>query len=148
EVTPKITGYNQPMLKISFSDGRNLKCTDYHKFHIFSNYNGGTKIVNANQLKIGDKLTKYDFPLLGNRNLHSKKYDTDDKYWYAAGFYCADGTTGQNFIRLFEPKYSCEKRLDVLKGSEKEYEINSGVKYKNLTIMPCGKDKNLVPSNE
>lgn len=148
EVTPKITGYNQPMLKISFSDGRNLKCTDYHKFHIFSNYNGGTKIVNANQLKIGDKLTKYDFPLLGNRNPHSKKYDTDDKYWYTAGFYCADGTTGQNFIRLFEPKYSCEKRLEVLKGSEKEYETNSGVKYKNLTIMPCGKDKNLVPSNE
>lgn len=148
EVTPKITGYNQPMLKISFSDGRNLKCTDYHKFHIFSNYNGGTKIVNANQLKIGDKLTKYDFPLLGNRNPHSKKYDTDDKYWYTAGFYCADETTGQNFIRLFEPKYSCEKRLEILKGSEKEYETNSGVKYKNLTIVPCGKDKNFVPSNE
>ena len=32
KVVPNITGYNQPMLEISFSNGSKLKCTDYHRF--------------------------------------------------------------------------------------------------------------------
>ncbi len=146
EVVPKITGYNQPMLKVSLSDGRSLKCTEYHKFHISTDYNGGKEIKEAIDLKIGDKIEKYKFPIIGSL-CGSTKYDTDDRYWYTLGFYCADGTSGQDFIRLFEPKFCCEDRLEVLKGSEKEYETFSGVKYKNLSIIPCGKDKNYVPDD-
>ena len=33
-VTPKLMGTNQPVYNVVFSDGSNIKCTDYHKFPI------------------------------------------------------------------------------------------------------------------
>lgn len=49
KVIPNITGYNQPMLEISFSNGSKLKCTDYHRFLVEECYDR----VKAKDLKIG-----------------------------------------------------------------------------------------------
>lgn len=80
EVTPKITGYDQPMKKVTLSDGVELECTDYHKF-ILKN---GDRVM-AKDLKIGDKLIKCDFPIIDCGE------DIDEKLSYSQGFFSGDG---------------------------------------------------------
>lgn len=58
KVVPNITGYNQPMLEVEFSNGKKLKCTDYHKFLIA----GCDKRVKAIDLNIGDILERFSEP--------------------------------------------------------------------------------------
>ena len=57
QVRPRVTGYNQPILEIKFSNGTSLKCTDYHKFVLA----GGERVM-ATELSIGDKLEKWTLP--------------------------------------------------------------------------------------
>ncbi len=79
-VIPHVTGYNQDLMLITFSDGSELKCTPYHKF-VLKNGN----IIEAQDLSIGLKLTKYKFPIIeGNIN-------EDNKLMYTKGFYSGDG---------------------------------------------------------
>lgn len=59
QVAPKITGHNQRLLTIKFSDGRELTCTRYHKFHL----NNGL-VVEAQKLKIDDALIEHTYPTL------------------------------------------------------------------------------------
>lgn len=51
EVTPKITGENQPTLIINFSEGQQLQCTPAHKFYLH-----GDIQVTAADLKGGERL--------------------------------------------------------------------------------------------
>lgn len=87
-VTPMITGHNQSMTNIKFSDGSELDCTLYHKF-ILSN---GQRIEAA-ELKPGDKLMKHDFPVVEGY------IEGDERTMYTKGFYCGDGVT--NYKRLY-----------------------------------------------
>lgn len=58
--TPRITGYNQPMLRIKTSVGCEIECTTYHKFIL---PNGDR--IEANKLKEGMILAKPDvFPII------------------------------------------------------------------------------------
>lgn len=57
QVRPRVTGYNQPILEVKFSNGTSLKCTDYHKFVLV----GGERVM-ATELSIGDKLEKWTLP--------------------------------------------------------------------------------------
>jgi ribonucleoside-diphosphate reductase alpha chain len=88
EVIPEITGHNQDILDIQFSDGNVLSCTPYHGF-VLSDH---TK-VKAKDLQPGDPLLKYQFPVINNttRNL-------DEKMAYTMGVFCGDGSieTGRN----------------------------------------------------
>lgn len=102
-VIPKITGHNQEMLKFTFSDGRVLTTTKYHKFHISTDYHGGTNIIDASSLKIGDKLIKHNFPIIDtDRNL---------KNAYTQGFVSADGMEQNTTVYLYEPKFVCMDRI-------------------------------------
>lgn len=63
KVTPKITGYNQPMLKVTLNNGKYLVCTHYHKWYIDcpqEKYleNDGNQYYEkeAKDLKVGDSL--------------------------------------------------------------------------------------------
>ena len=56
KVIPKVTGHNQPIIRIAFSNGSYVDCTPYHKFVL----KDGTR-VEAKNLQIGDKLTKYTY---------------------------------------------------------------------------------------
>jgi ribonucleoside-triphosphate reductase (thioredoxin) len=63
-VTPKITGKNQAMLTVTFSDGRTLRCTEYHTFHIAQCYTGKSEEVKAKDLQSGMKLIKHELPII------------------------------------------------------------------------------------
>lgn len=63
-VTPKITGRNQKMKLVKFSNEFQLKCTHYHKFVM----QDGTR-KEAKDLVIGDKLAEWKLPLTDNGKL-------------------------------------------------------------------------------
>lgn len=56
KVIPKVTGHNQPIIRIAFSNGSYVDCTPYHKFVL----KDGTR-VEAKNLQIGDKLATYTY---------------------------------------------------------------------------------------
>lgn len=56
KVTPKITGHNQPIMRISFSNNRYVDCTPYHKFVL----RDGSR-VEAKDLQISDMLATYTY---------------------------------------------------------------------------------------
>ena len=57
QVVPRITGKDQPMLKITFSNGHILRCTYNHMFYL----KDGEKIE-AIRLQVGNKLQKWNLP--------------------------------------------------------------------------------------
>ena len=96
EVTIHKTGENQELIDIYTSDGCKLSCTKYHKFYIQTKYNKSSKsksnnnivVVEAKNLKEGDKIIKCDFPVIDN--------EKEMKYAYTHGFFCGDGTYNNN----------------------------------------------------
>ena len=81
------TGENQKLIKITTDDGCILECTKYHKFHIGVGYrNLVKKVIEANELKQGDKLIKCQYPILKG----DMKFDFENPYTH--GFFCGDGS--------------------------------------------------------
>ena len=144
KVIPKVTGYNQHILKVTLSDGRELICTDYHKWVL----ENGKRTETIN-LKIGDKLAKYTFPVYDYLNTKS----IDDKIAYTQGFISAEGMDNYNLLWLYEPKYVCENRL-VEGEYSKDYLLFSGVKkgksfkfkqeFENKCFVPFDWDKSSI----
>lgn len=137
-VTPKITGYNQHMLKVTLSDGRELTSTDYHKWILAEGYTGKFKKVESKNLKIGDKLFKYNFPILREGE------QVNLKHAYTQGFISAEGMDDYKFFWLYEPKYMCKDRLDIkLEGAE--FQNINEVKRKTIYYNDIYKEKSYVP---
>ena len=119
EVEPKITGYNQDMMQITFSNGISLKCTPYHKFIL-----KGNKRIEAKNLSINDKLEKFNFPIIqGYKKL-------EEKYAYTKGFFSGDGTeknkkTNYNII----PLYGVKKQLINYEVINNEYDIETRLNW-------------------
>jgi hypothetical protein len=104
-VVPKITGYNQPMVKVTLSSGQSLVCTKSHKFVLSSDYKGRTVRVSAENLRADDKLIKSLYPVIqGDLELESA---------YTQGFISADGMDDYNYFSLYEPKLNCLNQLNV-----------------------------------
>jgi len=80
------TGVDQPLLKVEFSNGETLDCTYYHRFAVQQGYKSGAKIVQAQDLKVGDTLIKYDLPVISNES------DIEFPYAYTHGAFCGDGS--------------------------------------------------------
>ena len=100
EVKPQITGENEPMYKVKFSDGSELRCTHYHKFIL----SDGSR-VKASDLNNGDKLIKCDFPII----THKSNVDLDADRAYTSGFFMGDGSVetghnGRKSIKLYGEK--------------------------------------------
>lgn len=113
EVTPSITGHNQKMLKITFSDGTELKCTEYHGFYTWDGFERDGNVIKkeAKNLVIGDKLEKYKFPLL----LRHKVLDIDKSY-YTLGFFAGDGFIKRDsttHISLYGEKKNLINKLNI-----------------------------------
>lgn len=56
KVTPKVTGYNQPMLKVTLSNGKSLVCTFYHEWLIPSFDKKGYEKIKAIDLKVAQTI--------------------------------------------------------------------------------------------
>jgi ribonucleoside-diphosphate reductase alpha chain len=86
EIEVKQTGENQKLIKIITSDGNELQCTPYHKFHIQNSYSAkDISIIEAKELKPNMKLIKCDYPVI-KTGLNTFKYP------YTAGLFSAEGT--------------------------------------------------------
>jgi ribonucleotide reductase alpha subunit len=132
KVTPKITGENQQILTVSFSDGRILNCTKYHKFHTAIGYSGETKEVEAQNLESGMKLIKHNFPVIEHGE------EIEDKYAYTQGFISAEGMDGYKVLWVYNPKLMCLPRLlgNVGYKGEDRLAINLQHKFNLKSFVP------------
>jgi ribonucleoside-diphosphate reductase alpha chain len=118
------TGENQELMEVVTDDGCTLTCTPYHKFFVQNSYNKkSSQLVEAKDLKIGDKLKKCSYPVIdgkekmehaythgffsGNGNLQlpldldekfyvPKNASLNDKLDWFAGYCDADGSIAVN----------------------------------------------------
>lgn len=84
EVEPKITGTNQSMLKVSFSNGSQLRCTYYHKFYV-KDETGEPLEIKAKDLKVGLTLIDWIDPqgkFQENIDITDILYSGIDRYVY------------------------------------------------------------------
>lgn len=106
DVIPFSTGEN-PIYHVELSNGVSIDCTAYHSWMI----NGGsyknprTTRVETSNLRVGDKLVKYDMPTI------DVGANEDKNLMYTLGFYAGDGNEGYHFSYLYSTKYCCEDRL-------------------------------------
>lgn len=129
QVVPKVTGHNQKMLRVHFSNGMSLDCTYYHKFVL----NGG-KRVKAQDLHIGDKLERFNYPIMqgGMEFIHHDAYTN--------GFYAGDGTTSRNVIEIYGDKEQCIPYMNI---DHTTYQSSNNRTHVVLNESPLPKD--MVP---
>lgn len=127
KVVPKVTGKDQEVLTVSFSNGLNLTCTKKHKFYIAEGYKGTHRIVEAQDLEPGMKLIKHEFPVIE----HGKELNNA----YTQGFVSAEGMDDYDFLFLYYPKYSCIERLEENASSiTPEYRGRRTLYFKNKML--------------
>ena len=130
------TGINQKLIKVSTSSGQSLDCTEYHKFYVQEGFSDG-KVVEkrAAQLRVGDKLMKWDLPVVyGGVEL---------EHAYTNGFYSGDGyhSNGKSVIPLYH-----EKRKLLSKLTDVRYTYDDCNRDRLIVHMHGNlKDKFFVP---
>ena len=86
-VTISNTSNKSRLVRVNFSDGTFLECTEYHKFHLQVGYGNNIEIKPTTNLVPGDRLIKWTPPS------PVEFEDTKDfSYPYTHGFFCGDGT--------------------------------------------------------
>ena len=144
ETTVMKTGENQDMVRVKTSSGNELDSTLYHKYYVLEDTVSGKrtkppryKEVEAKDLKVGDRLIKFDLPVIqGNKKL---------EYAYDNGFFSGDGTTSgdSKIIYLYNEK---KELKDNLASVNKWGESNT---LDRLTGFAEGlQSKYFVPTNE
>ncbi len=140
-VTPKVTGKNKEVLNFTFSDGSNVKVTDYHNFPIWEGFSrdGQVALKQAKDVKIGDKLEKWDFPVI------ALGIEVDRTLAYTKGFFCGDGSIESNRNRqsiwLYGKKqqlldYLFYEKVNVCEGDRSFVLLSKDVEW----------DKSFVPT--
>ena len=95
------TSDNQELLKVVI-DSEEIECTPYHRFFIIDgkNYSRDKKLIEkrAYELKSGDKLIKFDLPIIEG--------ELELGHAYALGFHSGDGSysRGLPIVDLYGPK--------------------------------------------
>lgn len=122
KVEVKQTGKDQKLIKVNFSNGTSIECTEYHKFIISEGYTDkslikSAKRIEAKDLKTGMKLIKYENcePIPG-------KTEKDFKYAYTHGFFCGDGTYSSKrpYCSLYGDKKELFDYLDIVSSTKIE----------------------------
>ena len=136
QVRPRVTGYNQMMSEVKFSNGTSLKCTNYHQFVLA----GGERVM-ATELKINDKLEKWSLPAF---EAEAKEkgifHHFSDIVPYVAGFYSGDGVTAKPIIWLYDEKRKL-KQVFIDKGCK----VTEGVE-RDTVHLPSHFPKHRVPN--
>lgn len=136
ETTVKKTASNAKLLKVITDSGQTLECTPEHKFYTFTGYGKPYKEVRTKGLKVGDKLMKFDLPVVyGDKEL-DKAYEN--------GFYSGDGcfTKQGQRIYLYHEKRELKEHFEGAEWLDQDNLLRSYCHYKDL------KDKFFVPTSE
>lgn len=141
DVEPRITGENQEILDIEFSDGSKLSCTPYHKFYIQNGFkeDGNQIQVEAKDLKLGDKIIKFEYPIVEFEN------ELEEKIAYTMGFFSGDGDISNKerpIIILYDKKIELIDYLDYKKSLPQ-----SNNKVVLVLDSDNYKDKKFIPKN-
>lgn len=137
EVTIIKTGENQKLVKVVTDSGYELDCTEYHRFKVVGE-DGNEVIKRAYELKSGDRLSKFDLPvILGDKTLG---------HAYTNGFFTGDGFEykGKKHTYLYGKKkellenITCVSSVSGLQGGDRI----------KLTHSEGLKDKFFVPTSE
>ena len=132
------TGNNQKLVTVKTSSNQDLDCTEYHKFYVQTGYTRGAIVEKrAHELKVGDKLIKFELPLIqGNSELERA---------YTNGFYSGDGCFSGGIQRT----YLYHSKQDLLSHIEDVRNVYVDVKQNRTTVTHNGnlKDKFFVPLN-
>lgn len=123
------TGTDQELVKVITDSGQMLECTPYHKFYLADGYSGKKIMKRAHELVAGDKLIKFDLPVIKGTKELSKAYQN--------GFYSADGCSVNGDARIYlygekkklEPMFNLSKRQENTK-QDRVYGIEEGLKDK------------------
>ena len=113
EVEINQTGENQTLFRVNTDSGYSLDCTEYHKWYVLESTESGKrtkppryKEVRTYELKQGDKLIKFDLPILqGFKEL---------KYAYTQGFFSGDGYSNPDVKKSKISLYGEKKDLLLL----------------------------------
>lgn len=95
------TGEQKKLIKIMTDDGCEINCTPYHKFSI-NDDNGNIVEIPADKLKIGNKISKCNYPIIEGNKIN------DLKNAYYQGMLCASRCDLNNseYFKLFNYKSS------------------------------------------
>ena len=122
-VTISNTSNKSRLVRVNFSDGTFLECTEYHKFHLQIGYGSNTEIKPTTNLVPGDRLIKWTPPK------PVEFEDTEDfSYPYTHGFFCGDGTYHSTYsgfktipgVSLYGEKKKLVEHLEVRTMSGEE----------------------------
>ncbi len=122
-VTISRTSDKSRLVRVNFSDGTFLECTEYHKFHLQIGYGSKTEIKPTTNLVPGDRLIKWTPP----KPIEFE--DTEDfSYPYTHGFFCGDGTYHSTYsgfktipgVSLYGEKKKLVEHLEVRTMSGEE----------------------------
>lgn len=129
------TGENQKLLKVITSSGQELEATEYHKWYVKDGYSK-TVEKRTHELKSGDKLIKFELPLIeGYLELDNA---------YSNGMLSGDGcmVKGKPTLHLYHGKRSLVDHLTAVKRV-----YNDDKQSRDLIYFEDGslKDKYFVP---
>ena len=140
EVEVVKTGVNQELFRVETDSGYSLDCTSYHKWYILESTESGKRTkppryreVRTHELKQGDKLIKFDLPILeGSKEL---------KYAYTQGFFSGDGYCNSNNVK---------QSLIMLYGDKRELLpfIDTRFFYNKSGVIKTISDKKAVYNDE
>lgn len=137
KVKPFNSGKNRLVFKVTLSDGRSLVCTDNHKWIVSLSYWGDEKRVKTSDLKIGDKLVKYDLPIIFGKNIL--------EHPYTQGFVSGDGMDDYQLLWLYEPKFMCQHRLTGVKKISNDFNTYTNVRRRSVSLNFLPLPKTFVP---
>lgn len=139
ETTVIKTGQNQKLIKVVTSSNQVLECTEYHKFYVQRNYSKNSiEEVRACDLKVGDKLIKFELPVVSG--------DVILENAYSNGFYSGDGCFYGGIQRTY--LYHNKRNLLGKIGAVRSVYVDD--KQNRITVTHDGslKDKYFVPTEE
>lgn len=120
------TGENQKLLRVVTDSGQELECTEYHKWYVVDGYGAKPREVRTVDLVPGDKLIKFDLPVIeGDQNLDLA---------YQNGFFSGDGcvTSSGDRIYLYGEKRSLKEHFGDVKWHDNDDQNRSQTHIKGL----------------
>ena len=128
------TGQDQPVIEVHTDFGHKLSCTPYHKFYVQTNYRGGIEEKRAFELTVGDKLIKFDLPVIEGEKTLEKAYTN--------GFFSGDGCKEKlrNKVYLYHAKRELKPWIEGANGWLEDEKQN-----RSITYVEGLKDKFFVP---